>query len=176
MSSCLLFLVDCTVRVDAADSCNQLLFWKRKLTGLKLKACPLFDRIGQEARNLWGLGIQSNCFIDGLDRNPINAALQRFHTELSEGKGNLVMLSHATRWINIRSLKRRARVSCDSDVSRADSESHGSHGGHSRHGGRVGVESGSETPARSPKEVDISARVGISSEAFNHPTGARRGA
>ena len=54
----------------------------------------------------------------------------------------------------------------DSDA-RADSESHGSHGSHGDHGshgghgGHVGVESGSEVPARSPKGVEIQHRFGI---------------
>jgi hypothetical protein len=65
--------VGCTVRVDAADSCNQLLIWKRKLTGLKLKACPLFDQIGQ---------LKACLLFDQIGSNRGSSPLGPWHTEL----------------------------------------------------------------------------------------------
>ena len=64
------------------------------------------------------------------------------------------MISSLTRLMVIKPIETGMIVSCDSDVSRADSDSHGGHASHISH---VGVGSGSVAPARWPKGIKISA-------------------
>ena len=45
------------------------------------------------------------------------------------------------------------------------------HAGHGGHVGHVGVGSGSEAPARGPKDVEIQHRFGVQIGYFTQPTG-----
>ena len=74
------------------------------------------------------------------------------------------MISSLTRLMVIKPIEKKMIVSCDSDVSRANSDSlshggHGSHGSHVGHISHVGVGSGSVVPALCPKGIKISASL-----------------